>query len=115
MNSGGIRADLVENDENNVTYGAAFAVQPFNSVQALLNALAPGQTGCLAPNSVFTSMLGYQPFAPLPNVPDYVVTYAGKALFYYAHEGPGEVLCHNVNENGGLWLVVTPKGDPAPA
>jgi 5'-nucleotidase len=31
MNPGGIRADLVENDENNVTYGAAFAVQPFNN------------------------------------------------------------------------------------
>ena len=31
MNSGGIRADLVENDNGDVTYGAAFAVQPFNN------------------------------------------------------------------------------------
>ena len=31
MNPGGIRADLVENAEGNVTYGAAFAVQPFNN------------------------------------------------------------------------------------
>jgi predicted lipoprotein with Yx(FWY)xxD motif len=38
------------------------------------------------------------------------VTYAGKPLYYYAHEGPGEVLCHNVNLNGGLWWVVGPNG-----
>jgi 5'-nucleotidase len=31
MNPGGIRTDLVENDAMNVTYGAAFAVQPFNN------------------------------------------------------------------------------------
>ena len=34
--------------------GNGLAVQPFNSVQALLNALAPGQTGCLKAGSVFT-------------------------------------------------------------
>jgi predicted lipoprotein with Yx(FWY)xxD motif len=39
------------------------------------------------------------------------VTYGGHPLYYYAHEGPGEVLCHNVEEFGGLWLVVTPQGD----
>ena len=33
------------------------------------------------------------------------VTYAGKPLYHYAHEGPGEVRCHNVNLNGGLWWV----------
>jgi predicted lipoprotein with Yx(FWY)xxD motif len=38
------------------------------------------------------------------------VTYAGKPLYYYAHEGPGEVRCHNVNLNGGFWWVVAPDG-----
>jgi predicted lipoprotein with Yx(FWY)xxD motif len=38
------------------------------------------------------------------------LTYAGKALYYYAHEGPGEVLCQNVREFGGLWLVVRASG-----
>jgi predicted lipoprotein with Yx(FWY)xxD motif len=42
------------------------------------------------------------------------VTYAGHPLYYYAHEGPGEVLCHDVVEFGGRWLVVTPAGTPAP-
>ena len=32
MNPGGIRTDLVENDAGDVTYGAAFAVQPFNNL-----------------------------------------------------------------------------------
>jgi predicted lipoprotein with Yx(FWY)xxD motif len=41
------------------------------------------------------------------------VTYAGHPLYYYAHEGPRQILCHNVNEFGGLWLVVTPRGAPA--
>jgi predicted lipoprotein with Yx(FWY)xxD motif len=39
------------------------------------------------------------------------VTYAGKPLYYYAHEGPGQVLCHNVRLNGGLWWVVGPTGE----
>ncbi len=43
------------------------------------------------------------------------VTYGGHPLYYYAHEGPGEVTCHNANEFGGLWLVVTPAGSAAPA
>jgi predicted lipoprotein with Yx(FWY)xxD motif len=38
------------------------------------------------------------------------ITYAGKPLYYYAHEGPGEVKCHNVNLNGGLWWVIGPSG-----
>ena len=38
------------------------------------------------------------------------VTYAGKPLYFYAHEDPGVVLCHNVNLNGGLWWVVGPDG-----
>ena len=43
------------------------------------------------------------------------VTYAGKPLYFYAHEGPGQVLCHNVDLNGGLWWVVGPDGEPRPA
>jgi predicted lipoprotein with Yx(FWY)xxD motif len=39
------------------------------------------------------------------------VTYDGQPLYYYAHEGPGEVLCQNVSEFGGLWLVVKPDGE----
>jgi hypothetical protein len=38
------------------------------------------------------------------------VTYNGWPLYYYAHEGPREVKCQNVNEFGGLWLVVRPNG-----
>ena len=37
------------------------------------------------------------------------VTYAGHPLYYYAHEGPNEVKCHNVSTHGGLWWVVTPR------
>jgi len=42
------------------------------------------------------------------------VTYAGKPLYFYAHEGPGEVRCHNVNLNGGLWWVVGANGKRRP-
>jgi predicted lipoprotein with Yx(FWY)xxD motif len=42
------------------------------------------------------------------------VTYAGKPLYYYVNEGPGEVRCHNVNLNGGLWWVVGPDGKRRP-
>lgn len=42
------------------------------------------------------------------------VTYAGKPLYFYAHEGPGEVRCHNVDLNGGLWWVVGPDGKRRP-
>jgi predicted lipoprotein with Yx(FWY)xxD motif len=38
------------------------------------------------------------------------VTYNGWPLYYYAHEGPGEVKCQNVDEFGGLWLVVRANG-----
>jgi predicted lipoprotein with Yx(FWY)xxD motif len=38
------------------------------------------------------------------------VTYAGKPLYFYAHERPGQVLCHNVNLNGGYWWVLAPSG-----
>ena len=42
------------------------------------------------------------------------VTYAGKPLYYYAHEGPGQVLCHRVDVHGGLWWVVGPDGRRRP-
>ena len=42
------------------------------------------------------------------------VTYAGKPLYFYAHEGPGEVRCHNVDLNGGLWWVVGSDGTRRP-
>ena len=42
------------------------------------------------------------------------VTYAGKPLYFYAHEGPRQVLCHNVDLNGGLWWVVGADGKRRP-
>jgi predicted lipoprotein with Yx(FWY)xxD motif len=42
------------------------------------------------------------------------VTYAGKPLYFYENEGPGEVRCHNVDLNGGLWWVVGPDGKRRP-
>jgi predicted lipoprotein with Yx(FWY)xxD motif len=39
------------------------------------------------------------------------VTYDGHPLYFYAHEGRNEVKCHNVNEFGGLWLVLNARGD----
>lgn len=42
------------------------------------------------------------------------VTYRGRPLYYYAHEGPRQVRCHNVNLNGGLWWVVGPDGERRP-
>jgi predicted lipoprotein with Yx(FWY)xxD motif len=41
------------------------------------------------------------------------VTYNGRPLYFYEHEGPGEIKCHNVDLHGGLWWVVTPRGVPA--
>lgn len=38
------------------------------------------------------------------------VTYAGRPLYYYVHDGRGQILCHNVSEFGGLWLVQRPSG-----
>jgi predicted lipoprotein with Yx(FWY)xxD motif len=43
------------------------------------------------------------------------VTYNGHPLYYYVDEGPGEVLCHGVDEFGGLWLVVDAAGNALPA
>jgi predicted lipoprotein with Yx(FWY)xxD motif len=41
------------------------------------------------------------------------VTYNDRPLYFYEHEAPGEVRCHNVDLHGGLWWVVTPAGEPA--
>jgi predicted lipoprotein with Yx(FWY)xxD motif len=38
------------------------------------------------------------------------VTYNGWPLYYYAHEGPRQVKCQNIDNFGGLWLVVKPNG-----
>jgi predicted lipoprotein with Yx(FWY)xxD motif len=40
------------------------------------------------------------------------VTYAGHPLYYYVDDAPGRILCHDVREFGGLWLVVSPDGEP---
>jgi predicted lipoprotein with Yx(FWY)xxD motif len=42
------------------------------------------------------------------------VTYDGRPLYYYVDDGPGRVLCHNVSEFGGLWLVIERDGEPVP-
>jgi len=39
------------------------------------------------------------------------VTYAGHPLYYYVNDRkPGQILCQDVAEFGGTWLVVTPAG-----
>jgi predicted lipoprotein with Yx(FWY)xxD motif len=38
------------------------------------------------------------------------VTYAGRPLYYYVHEGPGQVRCHDVQLNGGVWKAIGPDG-----
>jgi predicted lipoprotein with Yx(FWY)xxD motif len=40
------------------------------------------------------------------------VTYRDRPLYYYVDDEPGLVLCHNVQEFGGLWLVVKRNGTP---
>jgi predicted lipoprotein with Yx(FWY)xxD motif len=40
------------------------------------------------------------------------VTYDGHPLYYFRDDEPGTILCHDVDEFGGLWLVVRPDGDP---
>jgi predicted lipoprotein with Yx(FWY)xxD motif len=41
------------------------------------------------------------------------VTYAGTPLYFYIHDNrPGQVLCQDVFEFGGLWLVVRSSGRP---
>jgi predicted lipoprotein with Yx(FWY)xxD motif len=39
------------------------------------------------------------------------VTYAGHPLYYYVSDRrPGQILCQDVAEFGGTWLVVSPSG-----
>jgi len=39
------------------------------------------------------------------------VTYAGRPLYYYVGDRkPGQILCQNVSEFGGVWRVVRPSG-----
>ncbi len=45
---------------------------------------------------------------------DRQVTYGGMPLYTYAHEGSGQVLCHDVDLNGGFWWVLGPDGKPLP-
>jgi predicted lipoprotein with Yx(FWY)xxD motif len=41
------------------------------------------------------------------------VTFAGRPLYYYVGDRvPRQILCQNVSEFGGLWLVVRPTGTP---
>jgi predicted lipoprotein with Yx(FWY)xxD motif len=39
------------------------------------------------------------------------VTYRGHPLYYYVHDSPGNILCQNVSEFGGLWLLVNGRGN----
>ena len=43
-----------------------------------------------------------------------MVTYAGKPLYFYAHDPKRQVLCNDIAEFGGTWFAVTPQGK-APA
>jgi predicted lipoprotein with Yx(FWY)xxD motif len=39
------------------------------------------------------------------------ITYNGRPLYYYVGDkSPGQILCQDVNEFGGTWLVVHPNG-----
>ena len=38
------------------------------------------------------------------------LTYNGWPLYSYAHEAPGQILCQDVDDYGGTWLVVRPGG-----
>jgi predicted lipoprotein with Yx(FWY)xxD motif len=39
------------------------------------------------------------------------VTYAGRPLYYYVGDrNKGQILCQNVREFGGVWLVIRPSG-----
>jgi predicted lipoprotein with Yx(FWY)xxD motif len=40
------------------------------------------------------------------------VTYRGRPMYYYVADSPGVVLCQDVVEFGGRWLVVKPDGRP---
>ncbi len=39
-----------------------------------------------------------------------MVTYRGRPLYFYQHDSPGVVLCHDVTSFGGDWFVVKRNG-----
>jgi predicted lipoprotein with Yx(FWY)xxD motif len=39
------------------------------------------------------------------------VTYDGRPLYYYVDDPRGQILCHGVEEFGGVWLAVQPDGN----
>ena len=41
------------------------------------------------------------------------VTYSGHPLYYWYKDPPNQILCHDVFEFGGDWLVVKKSGKPA--
>ena len=45
---------------------------------------------------------------------DRQVTYAGKPLYTYAHEGRNDVFCHDVELNGGYWWALGMEGERLP-
>jgi hypothetical protein len=60
-----------------------------------------------APVAAEKSLLGTIP----PRRRQAPVTYAGRALYYYVGDRrPGQILCQDVFEFGGDWLVVRPSG-----
>ena len=42
------------------------------------------------------------------------VTYGGRPLYAYAHEGPGQVFCHDIRLNGGYWWALGADGERLP-
>jgi len=40
------------------------------------------------------------------------LTYRGRPAYYYVSDAPGQVLCQDVTEFGGRWLVIRPDGTP---
>jgi predicted lipoprotein with Yx(FWY)xxD motif len=40
------------------------------------------------------------------------LTYRGQPAYYYVSDAPGRILCQDVTEFGGRWLVIRPDGTP---
>ncbi len=40
------------------------------------------------------------------------VTYRRRPVYYYVSDAPGRILCQDVTEFGGRWLVIRPGGAP---
>jgi len=40
------------------------------------------------------------------------LTYRGRPVYYYVGDAPGRILCQDVTEFGGRWLVIRPDGAP---